>query len=99
MSSLRATLTSKNVLVFIILNEADIVLTTVALALGSSELNFIYSTFRSPALMACIKVLMVGVIILALQSMRRTNLFSWLNIGMLAVVGWNALAVLSWSLS
>jgi hypothetical protein len=98
MSQLRVTLSPRIALPFIILNVADIVLTVLALSLGSRELNYIYSALGSPILVVAIKMLMVGGVILALGVSRRTHLLSWVNIGMALVVGWNIAAVLSWSL-
>jgi len=93
---LRQALT-KGVLIFIILNEADIILTTIALYLGSSECNMLLASLKSPAMMACGKAVLCLAIIAGLIAFRQQRLFKWLNIGMLLVVIWNTVAVISWS--
>jgi len=98
MSQLRAIMTSRPTLLFIILNVADISLTTRALSLGGRELNLVYSTAGSPLLMTTIKMLLVGFVVVALGVFRRSRLLNWLNIGMALVVGWGIFALLSWSI-
>ncbi len=90
-------LLTKGVLIFIILNEADIILTTIALYLGSSECNMLLASLKSPAMMAAGKAVLCLAIIAGLIALKRQYLFKWLNIGMLLVVAWNTLAVISWS--
>jgi hypothetical protein len=80
------------------LNVADIFLTMRTLSLGGRELNLVYSAAGSPLLMTTIKMLLVGVVILALVVFRRSRLLNWLNIGMALVVGWGIVALLSWSI-
>jgi len=89
---------SRAALLFIILNVADIALSTLALSLGSHELNHIYSALGSPILVAAVKMLTVGIVILGLGLFHRSHLLNWLNIGMALIVSWNVVAVLSWSL-
>jgi hypothetical protein len=88
---------TRGVLIFIILNEADIILTTIALYLGSSECNLLLASLKSPAMMAVGKAVLCLAIISALIAFKRQNLFKWLNIGMLLVIIWNTAAVISWS--
>jgi len=89
-------LASIDVLLFIILNEADIVLTTIALYLGSREMNFILASLESPFLMAGAKALFCITIITLLLGFKCNNLFKYLNIGLTLVVLWNLVAVISW---
>jgi hypothetical protein len=98
MSQLRLRFTSREALLFIMLNVADVALTALALSLGSRELNYIYSALGSPILVATVKMLAVGILIPGLGLFHRSRLLNWLNIGMVLVVSWNIAAVLSWSL-
>jgi hypothetical protein len=92
---LRQVLT-KGVLIFIILNEADIILTTLALYLGSTECNALLASLKSPAMMALGKAVLCLVVVFGLIAFKRQHLFKWINFGMLAVVIWNIAAVISW---
>ncbi len=98
MSQLRIGFGSKAALLFITLNVADIALTALALSLGSRELNYVYSALGSPVLLAAIKMLTAGIVLLGLGLFRRSHLLSWLNVGMVLIVSWNVMSVLSWSL-
>jgi hypothetical protein len=89
---------SRGVLTFIILNEADIILTTLALYLGSTECNVLLASLKSPAMMALGKAGLCLVVVLGLIAFKRQYLFKWINFGMLAVVIWNIVAVISWSI-
>ncbi len=97
MTQLRIGFTSKAALLFIALNLADIALTVFALSLGSRELNYVYSSLGSPALLVTVKMLTAGIVVLGLGVLNRSRLLSWVNIGMVLIVIWNVLAVLSWS--
>ena len=90
--------TSKAALVFIILNAADIILSTLAISAGSQELNYIYTALGSPVLIAVVKLLAAGIVILVLGLFHRSRILNWLNIGMALIVSWNVMALLSWSL-
>jgi hypothetical protein len=89
---------TRGVLIFIILNEADIILTTVALYLGSTECNILLASLKSPAMMACGKAVLCLAVIAALIAFKRQYLFKWVNAGMMLVVFWNTAAVVSWSI-
>ena len=92
---LRQVLT-RGVLIFIILNEVDIILTTLALYLGSTECNALLASLKSPGMMALGKALLCLVVVAGLIALKRQHLFKWLNFGMLGVVIWNIVAVISW---
>ena len=77
---------------------ADIVLSTLAISSGSHELNYIYSALGSPILVAAVKMLTAGIVILVLGLFHRSRILKWLNVGMALIVSWNVMAVLTWSL-
>jgi hypothetical protein len=81
--------------VFVGLNILDAWLTRVALGLGSQELNpFLGVRFGSSML---VKGLIAAGIVLALVLFKRDRLLRLLNVGMVVICAWNALAVWSWS--
>ena len=81
--------------VFIGLNILDAWLTRAALGLGSQELNpFLGMGFGSSMLA---KGLIAAGIVMALVLFKRDRLLKLLNLGMVIVCAWNALAVWSWS--
>lgn len=86
-----------HVYLFIALNVLDILLTAAALSLGARELNGIFAWARHPIVMAAVKMILVGAILLGLVMWRRTYLIHLLNTGMTLVVIWNIAAVISWS--
>lgn len=85
-------------MLFIILNVADVVLSTLAISAGSHELNYIYSAMGNPILIAAVKMFAAGVVILVLGLFHRSRILNWLNIGMALIVSWNVMALLTWSL-
>ena len=97
-SGAASSFTSRAALVFIILNVADISLSALAISSGSHELNYIYSALGSPILIAAVKMLTAGVVILVLGMFQRSHILNWLNVGMALIVGWNVIALVSWSL-
>jgi hypothetical protein len=81
--------------VFIGLNILDAWLTGVALGLGSQELNpFLGMRFGGSIL---IKGLISVGIVMVLVLFKRDRLLKPLNVAMVLICAWNALAVLSWS--
>lgn len=97
-SGAASSFTSKAALLFITLNVADIALSTLAISSGSQEINYIYSALGSPILIAAVKMLTAGVVILVLGLSNRSHILKWLNVGMALIVGWNVMALLTWSL-
>ena len=85
-----------HVYLFIALNAVDIALTLTALSLGAREINLVFAAFQNPVLMAAVKMILAGTILLGLALFRRVYLVHWLNAGMTLVVIWNIVAVFSW---
>jgi hypothetical protein len=85
-----------NISLFVGLNITDVLLTIASLSLGARELNPVYSA-ASPLGIAAIRTVILGIVILALVLSRRIHLINWLNIGLILVVIWNIVAVISWS--
>ncbi len=82
---------------FISLNVADVLLTVASLSLGARELNPVYSA-AGPVGIAAIRTFILGIVLLALFLSRRIHLLNWLNIGLILVVIWNIVAVISWAI-
>jgi hypothetical protein len=81
--------------VFIALNILDAWLTGVALGLGSHELNpFLGMRFGGSIL---VKGLISVGIVVALVLFKRDRLLKPLNVAMVLICAWNAIAVLSWT--
>ena len=95
---MQAISTSTRVFLFVSLNIIDIALTAFALSLGASEMNYIYATAGGPVNMLMMKMMLAGAVISGLLLFRRTNMLNWLNIGLVLVVLWNVVAIISWSL-
>ena len=95
---MQAISTSTRVFLFVSLNIIDIALTAFALSLGASEMNYIYATAGGPVNMLMMKIMLAGAVISGLLLFRRTNMLNWLNIGLVLVVLWNVVAIISWSL-
>ena len=79
---------------FVGLNILDAYMTGVSLALGSSELNPIATTFGSNMLL---KALIASAIGIAFVLFKRGKLLKPLVLGMSLIVLWNSLAIWSWT--
>jgi len=95
---MQAISTSTRVFLFVSLNVIDIALTAFALSLGASEVNYIYAAAGSPVNMMVMKLMLAGAVISGLLLFHRTNILNWVNIGLVLVVLWNVVAIVSWSL-
>lgn len=85
------------VYLFLALNVLDILLTVSALLLGAQELNCIFAWTTSPIAMVVIKMVLATIVLLGLILWQRAYLIQWVNAGMVLVVIWNIVAVMSWS--
>jgi len=94
MSILKALLTDKSVVTFIVLNIADTALTLLLLSWGGTELNPIYSTLGRVQLIPPTKLAFVGLTLLILWNYRLLHLMRWINIGMGLIVAFNILMVI-----
>ena len=83
---------SKAVILFILLNVLDVYLTSLALSLGSSELNPVMKLGALPLM----KSVLVVLAILLLWRLDKFYLLKYLNIGMSIVVVYNLVAIWSW---
>jgi len=79
---------------FVGLNILDAYMTGVSLALGSSELNPIATSFGSNMLL---KALIASAIGIAFVLFKRGKLLKPLVLGMSLIVLWNSLAIWSWT--
>jgi hypothetical protein len=95
---MQAISTSTRIFLFIALNIIDIALTAFAISLGASEMNYIYAAARNPVNMMALKMMLAGLVISGLLMFRRTDMLHLVNIGMVLVVLWNIVAIISWSL-
>jgi hypothetical protein len=94
MSTLKALLTDKHIIAFIILNIADVALTLLLLSWGGTELNPIYSSLGHVHLIPPTKLAFVGLTLLALWNYRLLHLVRWVNIGMGLIVAFNITMVI-----
>jgi len=95
---MRTITASTNVLLFVSLNITDIALTAFALSLGASEMNYIYALAGNPLRMAGLKMLLSAGVISGLLLYRRFDMLNWINIGLIFVVLWNIVAIITWSM-
>ena len=89
MSTLKALLSDKDIITFIVLNIADLALTLLLLSWGGTEMNPIYSSLGRVQLIPPTKLAFVGLTLLALWNFRLLHLVRWINIGMGLIVVFN----------
>jgi hypothetical protein len=85
--------TSRGALLWLFLNLVDLVESLAARSIGCGELNPLIP-LDSPVLALTYKGLLAMGVLIFLESIRKPHLLRWLNVAMLAVVVWNALAIL-----
>ena len=94
MSTIKALLTDKGIITFLLLNIIDVALTLLLLSWGGTELNPIYSSLERIQLIPPTKFIFVGLTLLVLWNYRLLHLIKWINVGMALIVAFNTLMVI-----
>ena len=83
----------RGAILWLVLNLVDLAESLVAREIGCGELNP-FIPLNSPILALCYKGLLAVGVLVFLDRIKRPQLIEWLNIGMILVIAWNALAIL-----